>query len=388
MKDFWYDNPCKVIFGCGKVSDVGLNIAGLGKRVLFVHGHEHLKKSGLFSLIHSQIESAGLEIVDFGGVKSNPVLSHVEEGVALARRRNVDCVLAVGGGSVIDEAKIIAAGVVSNVDIWSFFSKNVKPQNALPIMTVLTIPATGSETNSSAVITNEKTKEKYGIGSPCLVPKISILDPELTLTIPKRYVVYGFVDAFSHVMEGYFNGELLFLELQDRMAEGVFKTIMSTSKKVLENPTDLEFRADSIWAAGLASNFLLRAGRGKVVSEIHCVAHSLGALFNIPHGAAISVVILAWMIFRKKNKQDKMAQFANRALGLDKNLGKVKLVEKGIEEIRNWQISIGAPTSLMDLGIEQHMLEKILENLKSSATSGGMRDVDDDDLRAVIGLMF
>lgn len=387
MNDFQYMNSCKIIFGRDKVDEVAEAVAHYGKKILFVYGQNSIKITGVHDRITKLLKSSGIDFVEHGGVKSNPVLSHTVKGIELAKKHQVDCILAVGGGSVIDEAKIIAFGAVTDQDVWSFFSGRIKPQKALPIVTVLTISGTGSEMNSGAVLTNEKTAEKLGIGAWCIIPKISILDPSITFTVPEKFTIYGFVDAFSHVMEGYFNGEALFATVQDEIAEALFRSIIKSSLSILTAPENYTYRSDAMWSACLAHNGLLTAGRGKIVYEVHCVGHVLGALFDLPHGAAISVSIPAWMQFRMGSLLKKINQFGENVFGLE-NVDEKDLAYQTLQSLKNWLLQIGSHSSLVELGIDKSYIPLIFEKLKSACFSGGMRNVTQEQVHQLVKLLF
>lgn len=388
MEDFWYYNPTKIIFGRNKVDEVGELVKPFGNKVLFIFGEKSIKQHGLYQRVKDRLRAASLQVIEHGGVKSNPRVSHVREGVTLGKQHKVDCVLAVGGGSVIDAAKAIAFGVLTEHDVWSFFTDRVKPEEALPICAVVTLAGSGSEASSGTVVTDDETSQKLDIASPCLIPKVSILDPALTLSVPRDYTVYGLIDTASHLMERYFNGERMIVPVQDRMTEGIILNLIEISRQLLADSENYEYRANVMWAASMAQNFLLQAGRGRVISEIHCLAHSLGALFDIPHGAAISVVLPAWMTFRLSQKLSKIAQFATRVMGVDEHLEQKELARTGIAEFKDWLSSIGGPVSLRELGVGEDALGSILENLAPMAFAGGMRDVNRKDIQELVKSMF
>lgn len=387
MRNFLYNNPCKIIFGKDRIDEVVDAVSCYGKKVLFVYGKASVKATGLYDRISKLLINSGIIFIEHGGVKSNPALSHAIEGIESAKRNKVDCILAVGGGSVIDEAKIIALGAVTDRDVWSFFSDGIKPQDALPIVTVLTLAATGSEMNGVAVLTNEATGEKLGIGGWCMIPKVSILDPSITFTVPREYSVYGFVDSFSHVMEGYFNGDSLFSLVQDEMAEGIFRSILKSSLNVLSDPGNYQYRSEAMWSACMAHNGLLNAGRGRVIYEIHCIAHVLGALFDIPHGATISVAMPAWMQFRMGKLSEKIRQLGGNVFCLE-NAEDKDLAIQTLQCLKNWLAQIGSKTSLVELGVEKSSLPLISEKLRSACLSGGMRNVEEDQIHKLVELLF
>ena len=356
MKDFLYRNSTQIVFGVNKVDEVGVIIKPFGNKVLLVYGCQSIKQSGLYQRIQDNLNRSGLQVIDHGGVQSNPVVCHAREGVSLAKKHKVDCVLAVGGGSVIDESKVIAFGALTENDIWGFFlGKSGKPEKALPIITVPTLAGTGSEMNPGAVLSDPDNKQKLGLGSLCLSPAVSILDPTLTLTVSVKNTMFGLVDAFSHVLESYLNGEDdAVCPIQDSFAEGLFCNLLEISKVLFREPQNLLYRSHAMWAACLANNVLLKTGRGKILYEIHGVAHLLGGLFNIQHGAAIAVAMPAWLNFRKDKKQKRIEQFTARVFGRS---------EMGVAEMQNWLFSIKAPCSLPELEIEINKRSLIIEGL-------------------------
>jgi len=321
MYDFWYHNPTRIIFGANKVNEIGGVIKEFGEKILFVYGQKSIKQSGLYFHIKDLLASESLQVIEFGGVVSNPLIDHVRDGIKVAKNYGVDCILAVGGGSVIDSAKAIAFGVCTDKDIWSFFSDRIKPDKALPIFTVPTISGSGSEMNSGAVLSNSETKQKLAIGALCLAPKVSILDPTLTLTVPLKYTFYGLVDALSHILESYFNSENLFDSIQDRMCEGLMLSLFDITPRLLANLENYQYRGQAMWISCLAHNGILNTGRGKVVYKIHSIAHELGASSNMPHGEAISVSIPMWLDSDFDKLKNKIDQFEDRVITVHKLKG-------------------------------------------------------------------
>ncbi len=361
MQNFTFWNPTKIIFGEGIIPQIGGETKNFGKKVLFVYGKSSIKKSGVYHNVVNSLREAKLEVIEFSGVQPNPVLSHVKEGIALAKREDIDVIVAVGGGSVIDESKAIAAGAKTDGDVWDFFINKATIQNALPLLTVLTLAATGSEMNPAAVITNEETQQKFNIRSPFVFPKVSILDPTVTYTVPKKYTAYGAVDAISHIIEGYFTGSDLWTPIQDRLVEGLINTIMESTERILKNPEDYQGRATMMWAAALALNGLPVAGIGLHGFPNHMIAHSLGALYDLPHGAALSIVIPGWMKYASRKSPAKFAQFAERVFGIHENSPE-KAAEKGIEALKAWFEKIGSPVTLLVENISEEDIEKIAKN--------------------------
>ncbi len=265
MQNFVFENPTKVIFGKGSIAKIGPEVKRSGDRVLMVYGRGSVKKNGIYDQVLASLNEAGIRVMELGGVKSNPVLSLAYRGIEIARRESIDVVLAVGGGSVIDTAKTIAAGVKADHDVWDFFTREKIIQDALPIYTVLTLSASASEMNPAAVMTREEKAQKYSARSPFLQPKTSILDPTVLYSVGPDYTAYSAVDAVTHALEGYFNNtERENSILQDRLVEGLIRTIMESTAIVLKDPEDYNCRANMMWAVTLAFNGLTIAGMGMV----------------------------------------------------------------------------------------------------------------------------
>jgi hypothetical protein len=384
MKDFVFYNPVKVVFGRDKADSVGEETKPYGKKPLLVFGKESIKKSGLYDRVQKSLNSAGIESVDHGGVKPNPVLSHVEEGIKKARENGVDCVLAVGGGSVMDEAKAVAAGVLADNSIWDFLSGEKKPKSALPIITVPTLAASGSEMNGNMVIMNERVSEKIAVYSPHLFPKVSILDPMLTVSVPADYSVYGVVDSFSHVVEPYFNGDETFTILQDQIAEGIFHALIEISRRLGSNLKDYKTRADMMWTSSVALIGIVAAGRGRVRWENHMVAHALGAMFDVPHGAALAVVMPGWMKFSVKRKSGRLAKFAVDVMGAPMGADNEATAINGIERFKEWLKLIGAPVSLQGLGVFEHNLPELIKNVADHFQRAGMTSMGEKEAGEIL----
>jgi alcohol dehydrogenase YqhD (iron-dependent ADH family) len=361
MQNFVFHNPTRIVFGEGTVPGVGREAARFGHKALLVTGRGSIRKNGLYDRIVASLREAGLEVVDFAGVKSNPLLSHVREGVALAKREGIEVIVAAGGGSVLDEAKAIAAGALADEDVWDFFIDKAKVQAALPLVTVLTLAATGSEMNSGGVVTNEETQQKFNIGSPHLFPRVSILDPTVTITVPADYTAYSAIDAICHLVEGYFTASDPLTPLQDRLVEGLVKTIIESTDRILADPADYQGRATMMWAATLALNGLAPAGIGPCGFPNHMIEHSLSALYDIPHGAGLGIILPGWLRYAAARKPEKIARFGREVFGIGASLPEVAARE-GIAALKGWFAKIGSPTTLADAGIDAAQIGRIAEN--------------------------
>ena len=361
MQNFVFENPTKIIFGKGQLPKIGKETSRFGRKALLVYGMSSILKNGIYAQVTDSLKKAGVDSVDFPGVKSNPVLSHVNKGIELARRENVDVILAVGGGSVIDAAKSIAAGVKANHDVWDFFTFSKPITGALPVLTVVTISASASEMNSGAVVTKEDDCQKYCIVSPFIQPKVSILDPTVLFSLSPEYSAYSAVDIITHMLEGYFNNTASASPLQDRLVESLMKTVMESTDIIMKEPDNYEARANMMWSAILGFNGLTTAGMGQVQMPAHMIEHSLSAIYDIAHGAGLSIVLPAWMSYMLDSKTDRLAKFA-RDIFQVKGRGSRPVAQKGIACLKLWFESIGSPVSLKAADIPESDIDKIADN--------------------------
>ncbi|MDA3785748.1 MAG: iron-containing alcohol dehydrogenase [Deltaproteobacteria bacterium] len=351
MQNFVLHNPTKIIFGADRIQEIGPESRAFGCRALLVYGKESIKENGIFEMVTSSLEQQGMEIVLHGGVQSNPLLSHVREGIAKAKEEQSEVIIAVGGGSVIDSAKAISAGALVTHDVWKFFTGKKSIKKCLPLTTVLTLAAAGSEMNGGMVLSHDEKKLKFGTGNKRLHPAVSILDPTATYSVPPAYTAYGAVDAIAHILEFYFTTSDAATPVQDRFMEGLIINIMQSCDKVLGQPEDYQGRADLMWCATLALNGWTAAGLGLVGFPMHMVAHTLGALHNVPHGAGLSVVMPAWLNLQAKTSPHKYGQFAKRVFQVEVN-DPQRAAQEGIRLLKKWFEKIGCPTSLAELKID------------------------------------
>lgn len=383
MQNFVFHNPTKILFGKNTVPAIGPETTLFGNNVLLVYGSGSIKRSGLYEQVIQSLGSAGASITEHGGVQSNPLLSHVRTGIALARDNAIDVLCAVGGGSVIDEAKAICAGATVQHDVWKFFTGKKSVKAPLPLTTILTLAASGSEMNSGMVITNDETSQKFGFANKQLYPKTSILDPSLTCSVPKDYTAYGAVDAVAHVLEFYFTTKEAATPVQDRLMEGLVINAMESCDRVLLTPDDYQARADLMWTATLALNGLTAAGLGKVGFPMHMIEHSLSAFYNVAHGAGLSAVIPGWMHHQAPHALPRFAQFACRVFGVNKGSLEQKAYS-GIDKLTAWFTKIQAPTSITALNIPETDIPKIAENAMALAKVWRMRDYNQDMVETIL----
>lgn len=383
MQPFVFHNPTKIIFGANTAGKLGKIAASYGKKGLLVYGRDSIKRTGVYAQVVAALRAAGVAWVEHGGVKSNPVLTHVQAGVALAKTEQVDVIIAVGGGSVLDESKAIAAGAVYDGDVWDFFCDQAQVQAALPLVTLLTLAATGSEMNSGGVVTNEATQQKFNIGSPHLFPKVSILDPTLTYSVPLDYTAYSAVDAISHLLEGYFTSADTATPLQDRFVEGLVQTIIESTEQILLKPDDAEARATMMWAATWALNGLSTAGIGLYGFPNHMIEHSLSALYDIAHGAGLAIVMPAWMAYTAERQPAKFVQFAQRVFGCS-GTDERQVAQDGVAALKQWFAKIGSPVTLAQADVPREDISAIAANATMLAQKWGMQDYSAEVISAIL----
>ena len=368
MENFEFYVPTRIVFGKKTEEKIGEILKKDGiKKVLFVYGRESIKKIVLYDRVVNSLKEAGIEFVEHSGVKPNPVLSHTREGIKKAKENQVSAILAVGGGSAIDEGKAIAVGAKTEKDIWKFFKREEVIEDALPIYTILTLAATGSEMNGFAVITNEETKKKLNISSIYIFPRVSILNPELTYTVSSQYQAYASVDVIAHIIEYYFTCKVC-PNLSNRISESLIKTVMETTETILKDPRNYNARAEFMWAATLALNGLTRTGVGGGLFPNHMIAHALGGIYDLPHGACLSIVIPAWMQWYKDENRAQFERFA-------KEIFEVPTAEEGIKALTDWFKKIGAPVSLKEVNIEESEIPNIAENGYNIAKVQGIENI-------------
>lgn len=354
MENFVFFAPTKIYFGKDEEQRIGKILKNDGiKRVLLVYGREAIKKIGLYQKVLSSLAASEIEFVEHSGVKPNPLLSHTLEGVKKARENKVEAILGVGGGSVIDESKAIALGAAVEDDLWDYFKGKREITKALPVYDILTVAATGTEMNGNAVITHDETKEKLYVSSPLLCPKVSILNPELTFTVPVEYQAFAAVDVIAHTIELYLSAEYSPM-LQNRLIEALIKTVIETTEKIIRNPTSYEARAEFMWASTLALNGIAQVGFKGGDFHNHMLAHAIGGLYDLPHGACLSIVIPGWMRWYKDRNLSQFERFA-------KEIFNSSSAEDGVEALKNWFKKIGAPVSLREVGLEEKAIEEIAQ---------------------------
>ncbi len=362
---FEFYNPTHLIFGAGTLSQLGEIAQKHGKKVLIVTGGGSVKRSGVFDRAVASLKSAGVAVAECTDIEPNPRITSVARGADIARKEGCDVVIAIGGGSTMDASKMIAAATLYDGDPWNLIGHGqdnwVIPTRALPIITVPTLAATGSEMNKGAVISNDESKVKSFVQANCLFPKVALVDPELTLTVPKDQTAYGVCDIITHVTEGYFSG-IDGTPIQDRFAEGVIISAIEWGQKAVADGSDIEARTQVQWASVVALNGWVQAGTN-YAPPVHMIEHALSAHHNITHGAGLAVLNPAYMRFVAKARPDRFAQFARRIFGLsgvDKD--DLTLAMAGIDKFEDFLRSIGCPTRLSEFGIDDALFSQYAED--------------------------
>jgi alcohol dehydrogenase YqhD (iron-dependent ADH family) len=383
MNSYIYYNPTRLIFGKDQLSSLKDELGVYGKKVLLVYGGGSIKRSGLYDEVLNELKNMGAEVSELSGVEPNPRLSTVKKGVEICKEKGIECLLAVGGGSVIDCTKAIAAGAKYEGDVWDIITLKATPKEALPFGTVLTLAATGSEMNSGSVITNWETQEKYGWGSPLVFPKFSILDPSYTFTVPKDQTTYGIVDMMSHVLEQYFhNAENT--PLQDRFAESILLTVMETAPKLIEDLENYDLRETILYNGTMALNGTLQMGvRGDWGS--HNIEHAVSAVYDIPHAGGLAILFPNWMRHNVDTNVARFKQLATRVFGVETEGKSDKEVAlEGIDRLSAFWTSLGAPNKLADYKIDDSKLEVIAEKAMARGEFGNFNKQNKDDVLKIL----
>ena len=384
MNDFDFYSPTYFVFGRGREAEAGTYVKKFGgSRVLVLYGGQSAKKSGLLDRVLASLNGAGLHTVELGGVKPNPRSGLVYEGIDLCRKEGIDFMLAVGGGSVIDTAKAIAIGVPYEGDFWDFFSGKV-PEKALPVGTVLTIAASGSEGSPDSIITNEKTLDKNSAEADCLRPCFSILDPALTESLPPYQTACGVTDIMAHAFERYFtNTEDV--EVTDRLLEGVLLTMLHEGPRVMADPHDYGARANIMWAGMVCHNDMMGVGR-KQDWNSHHLEHVLSAPYDCAHRAGLAVIMPAWMRYCADHHDGlRMAQMAVRVFGCQMDFADPRRTAlEGIAAFRAFLKSIGMPLTFAEIGADPADIPKLVEmNHVGNGVTGGYVGLTSDAIREI-----
>lgn len=373
MELFQYYAPTKIVFGKEAEKKTGELVRACGCRKVLVHyGSGSVKKSGLLDRIFAALESAGVDYVSLGGVVPNPRLSLVYEGIELCRKEEVDFILAVGGGSVIDSSKAIGYGMANEGDVWDFYDRKRTAESCLPIGVVLTIAAAGSEMSNSSVITKDEGGIKRGYKNDCCRPVFAVMNPELTMTLPWYQTECGCVDIMMHTMERYLN-QSDNMEMTDGFSEHLIRTVMKHAKILLEQPDNYESRAEVMWAGSLSHNGLTGFGTDGGDWATHQLEHELGGMYDVAHGAGLAAVWGSWARYVLDARPERFARFAVRVMGVEDQKDDWKTAEKGIEAMEAFYRSVQMPTNMKELGIEPS--EEEMRELAEKCSFGRTRTI-------------
>lgn len=382
MLDFEYSIPTKIFFGQEKIEKIGPEIKKYADKILLVYGEASIKRIGLYGKIVKVLGDSKINYEELAGVKPNPRITSVREGIGLCRNNNLKFILAVGGGSVVDCAKAIAAGVYYNSDPWDFFLKKAQIEKALPLGVVLTLAATGSEMNSFSVISNDETQEKLAVGSEVLRPRFSFLDPSCTFTVSKKHTAAGVVDIYSHVLEQYFcltEGTFI----QDKLAEAILETCIKYGPIALKEPKNYPARANLMWASSLALNGLLTYGKIGDWST-HYIEHQVSAVYDLTHGVGLAILTPYWMEYvLDKKTLPKFVEYARRVWSIDV-AGEFEVAKKGIEKTRDFFNKLGMPKALSEVGIEDKKLVDMAKKVTSFGPIGSFRELKEQDVLKIL----
>ncbi|WP_414047828.1 iron-containing alcohol dehydrogenase [Macrococcus equi] len=381
MNDFTFQNPTTLVFGKTSTDQLPQMIEKFteGKNILLTYGGGSIKKSGLYDRVIKLLD--GYNIYELAGIEPNPRLSTVKKGVQIVKENKIDFILAVGGGSVIDGTKLIAAVSTTDVDPWDIVTRKASVERAIPFGTILTISATGSEMNSGSVITNWETNEKLGWGSPHVYPKFSLLNPELLFTLPQNQTANGIIDSMSHLLEQYFN-EATNTEIGDAMISGVMKAIMKAGPIAMEQPENYEARETTMLGATVALNGYLRLG---YVGDwaTHNLEHAVSAVYDIPHGVGLAIIFPEWMRYVSKKKPERFVKFAEDVFGIDDDTSNEDKINDAIDAISDFWSSLGAPTKLSQVGVKEEDLEVFADKTLIYGPFGNFYKLEKDDIMAI-----
>ncbi len=383
MDTFTFYNPVKLIFGKDQTEQLKEEVPKYGNKVLMVYGGGSIKKNGLYDQITGLLKEIDAEVFELSGVEPNPRLTTAEKGIEIAKKENIDFILAVGGGSVIDCTKLIAAGAKYDGAAWDLVTKKAFASEALPFGTVLTLAATGSEMNAGSVITNEETQEKYGWGSPATFPQFSILDPQNTFTVPKDQTIYGMVDMMSHLFEQYYHN-VSNTPVQDRLIESVLRTVIETAPKLVNDLENYELRETILYSGTLALNGMLQMGyRGDWAS--HNIEHAVSAVYDIPHAGGLAILFPNWMQHNLEVNEARFAQMAVRVFDVDPEGKSVREIgEEGIQRLREFWNEIGAPSTLADYDINDEKIDLMADKAMINGEFGNFKKLNKDDVVKIL----
>ena len=392
LQDFNICIDTKFVFGKDAQNQIGRELKQMGIHKVLIH-HDNgkfLYDTGLLEQVEKLLEQEGIETLELGGVQPNPRLSLVREGIALAKKEQVDLVLAIGGGSVIDSAKAIGLGAVTDTDVWEFFTGNAVPERSLPTGVILTCPATGSESSAVTVVNNTDVGMKLLVSNPVVRPAIAFMNPELPYSLPKFLTACGVVDMFSHVCERYFTPDSE-IGVIDRMSEGILKTLVEIGPKALEEPSNYSYRAEIMWIGTIAHNNTVGIGRIQDWAT-HEIGNELSALYDTPHGATLSIIMGSWMRYIYQKSPERFARYAKEVFGVEwTKENTLEAAYAGILKTEEYFRRMGMPVSFGDFKVPTDEVEKMLDRIAfrgEDDSIGGIVRLNREDCRRIYEMAF
>ncbi len=379
IENFTVYNPTRLHFGKGVVQNIGTRVKIYGNRVLLMYGKGSVKKYGYYDTVVSKLKETGLEVVEFSGIKPNPVVDDVRRAVQKGVQNNIDVIVALGGGSVIDSAKITALSIANNEDPWNYMTWKANPRKTIPLVCVLTLAATGTEMNGAAVLQNQNSKQKLGYVNELNFPKESFLDPSFTTTVPADYTTYGIVDLIAHALESFFGaGEP---SVTDKITTAIIKDAMEWAPALLNNLTDYDLRAKIMLDATLALNGITSYGKKSGDWGVHAIGHELSFLYDTPHGATLSIAYPAWLKLQKD-------RIPKRISTLGKLLFDTTDTDKTIELLQRFFVHINSPVSLKEIGIAGDKKEEIVNQMAKNNVTGMHHPLSANDYNLLVNFML
>jgi alcohol dehydrogenase YqhD (iron-dependent ADH family) len=379
MENFIAYNPTKIHFGKGVTGTLGEYLRDYGDRTMLIYGKGSAVKYGYYDRIRQQLQAAGLEIVEYSGIKPNPIIEDVDQAIKIGAEKQVPSIVALGGGSVIDSAKIISLGIPGKYSGWDIMKGKIKLDQSVPLITVLTLAATGTEMNGAAVIQNHATNEKIGYVNELSVPKHSFLDPEFTLTVPRDYTAYGIVDLIAHALEAYFSKTEV--SLTDRFVISIIKDAMHYGPLLLNELDNYEYRANIMLDAMCALNGITSYGRDRGDWGVHAIGHQLSMLYDLAHGATLSIAYPAWLKLQT-------TRIGERIKGLGKSLFGITSATATIGRLTKFFVSLKCPVHLGDVGIDNGKKTEIVQIMNQNKVTGMNHPLTNEDHTTLVNLMM
>ncbi|NOY36939.1 MAG: iron-containing alcohol dehydrogenase [Chlorobi bacterium] len=379
MKNFVAHNPVTLHFGKGCTDTLGEVVSRYGKKVMLVLGKGSAKKYGYYDIVMRQFNAVKCEVIEFSGIKPNPLAADVDRAVKLARENSVEIIVALGGGSVIDSAKIMSLCIPEDLKAWNVMTGDAEPRSSLPLITVLTLAATGTEMNAAAVLQDHNAGEKRGLRHPLNYPKHSFLDPSFTKTVSREYTAYGIADLIAHSLEAFFGDSDV--SITDRFVAEIIKDAMHWAPLVLENPGNYDYRANIMLDATFALNEITLYGRTTGDWGVHTVGHVLSLLYDVPHGASLSIIYPAWLKLQKKRIPERIAKLGELVFNTTN-------IDQIIQKFIKFFVFINSPVYLTDIGIDNTYKNDIVKQLSKNAASGMVHKLNNEDYHALVGFMM